>query len=361
MRLENWLMENADSVIRYRIANEFIKDGNNCDLKDLQQKMLENTEVQLWLENLRLKIPSQDRRHDMVHGSFDFSFENAMLKALQLGLHAGIPQLDDALQFYFRYLQNEAANTDKKRTLFYSNIIASMLLKAGYRTELVVSYMKGSLDELYSFTRLKNYDIYVENRSEFKGLPTIWKNKPIIKPEIFVRFGFGYPMIYDMIGLSAMYQLGDTDINEKIENVVDYIVNDEFHDKIADGYGIIPEPEDRAPGRAKYHGMGWDPKLPGYYNMDEYVKTNPARLLFFADIMCDYPGVVKSRWYNDAITIFEQFKTSNGTYCFPKEFLREKGGYAVQGFHLGLGENRRKKLWCEIESTFRMVRLKSKL
>lgn len=109
--------------------------------------------------------------------------------------------------------------------------------------------------------------------------------------------------------------------------------------------------------------MGWDPKLPGYYDVNDSAKENPHKLLFVADIMSDYPVVVKSSWYKKVINYLEQFKTNSDycTYCFPKGYLREKSGYGVQGFHLGLGENRRNKKWSEIESTFMMMRLKREL
>lgn len=48
----------------------------------------------------------------------------------------------------------------------------------------------------------------------------------------------------------------------------------------------------------------------------------------------------------------EKYRTDNGTYIFPKEWLKETQGYAVKVHHMSYGENRRKKIWLEIESTF---------
>jgi hypothetical protein len=46
----------------------------------------------------------------MEHGSFDFCLENALPKAVQPGLHGGLPQMKDALEFYLairvRYAQS---------------------------------------------------------------------------------------------------------------------------------------------------------------------------------------------------------------------------------------------------------------
>ena len=42
-------------------------------------------------------------------------------------------------------------------------------------------------------------------------------------------------------------------------------------------------------------------------------------------------------------------------WLLPAAHLREAEGYYVSGHHMGLGENRRRRAWREIESTFRML------
>ena len=352
IQIVDWLLENAGEVIKYRVAKEFLSGKENFNIEKMQEELLENPDIQLWLKNLKPELPF---KWNLIHGSFDWQFENAMMKTIQLGLHAGITQVDEIAKYYLKYLEIESSKTENKRELFDSIIVASMLLTAGYTDDIVIDFMKNSLDVLSKFTDSGNYDIYVENREDYKGLPKNWKDSSIIKPQLLKEYGFCYPMVYDLIGLSSMYSLGDCKINEKVDSVIKYIVSDDFHNKIRDGYGIL------VAGQGRYHSMGWDPKLPGYFDVSDYAKTSPHKLLYFADILSRYPIAVKSRWYRDVISHLEQFKTEIGTYCFPKEYLREKSGYAVQGFHLGLGENKRRKTWCEVESTFIMFKLKKTL
>ena len=55
---------------------------------------------------------------------------------------------------------------------------------------------------------------------------------------------------------------------------------------------------------------------------------------------------------------WKAFRTPQGTYRFPGGYLRESEGYYVSGYGMGLGENRRKPLGLEIESTFRMLKIR---
>ena len=100
--------------------------------------------------------------------------------------------------------------------------------------------------------------------------------------------------------------------------------------------------------------MGWDPKYPGWFDIEKLNSDQGAGLLFFAQYISKYPPARKTKWFNNLLCCLEKYKTKNGTYIFPKEFLIEKTGYAVGGKHMSFGENRRKKNWAEIESTFYM-------
>jgi hypothetical protein len=205
-----WLLQNAGSVIRCRTTREILnaKDEN---LEEIRIDLMSNLDVQIWLNNLKLEKPL---KRSAIHGSLDNQFENAMLKVIQLGLHAGIPELDEIVDPFIEYLENESNKGDGKRKLFNSIIIASILLKAGYRTTPIIEFMKGSLNVLSNFAIKKSYDIYVMNRNEYKGIPKNWSNTPIIKPEIIEKNGFCYPTIYDLVGLSKMCLPEDNEVNK---------------------------------------------------------------------------------------------------------------------------------------------------
>ncbi|NTV88889.1 MAG: hypothetical protein HGA22_00765 [Clostridiales bacterium] len=264
--------------------------------------------------------------------------------------------MDDIAEKFVAYLTRESSKSSNKRDLLDAFIIASNLLSAGYMDSSIIDFMIGSLDGLSSFTDRKSYDIYSEDRSLFKGLPKVWKEAPLINPQLNIEYGYCYPLAYDLAGLSSMYKLRNNIINKKIDSVIDYLLCDEFHDKISDGYGIV------CTTRGRYYSMGWDPKLPGYSHSGDFdasgVKSH-SKLLFYAELASRYPLAVQSDWYRSVICHLEQFKVEKGTYCFPNEYLKEQSGYAIQGSHMGLGENRRNKAWREIESTFIMLKLKS--
>ncbi|MDD4772892.1 MAG: hypothetical protein PHZ09_04725 [Eubacteriales bacterium] len=215
-----------------------------------------------------------------------------------------------------------------------------------------LQYMLGSLDEMYNFARKKIYDIYLteEERRALKNIPKNWKNTDyFIKPDLVREYGFSYPLVYDIVGMHKLYDLNNPETDKKIDEVIGYISTDEFHGKIADGYGILAEED------GKYHGMGWDPKYPGWFDISHCIESgNVPKLLFFALHISKYPVARKTKWFAELLVCLDRYKTEAGTYLFPKEWLKESRGYAVQGHHMSFGESRRKKNWCEIESTFYM-------
>jgi hypothetical protein len=109
----------------------------------------------------------------------------------------------------------------------------------------------------------------------------------------------------------------------------------------------------------RYHGMGWDPKYPGWFNLTDYIENGSvSKLLFYAIYISNYPNAVKTKWFGNLLNYLDKYKTENDTFLFPAEWFKESTGYAVQGHHMSFGENRRKKNWCEIESTFYIQLLK---
>ena len=64
-------------------------------------------------------------------------------------------------------------------------------------------------------------------------------------------------------------------------------------------------------------------------------------------------------WIKANLEHLEQFKTADGTYLFPRDYLPEKpAAYWVTGGKMALEGNPRNKKAIEIESTFRMVKIK---
>ena len=368
----DWLLDNADAPIRYKVARELLKDENTA--KSIESELFENTIAQKWLSNLKPYNPPQRGYNEMVHGSFDFCLENAMNKAVKLGLHAGMPQMRDAVVYYADVVKGCNIIPYRNRHNGFSTIMAAnYLCLANFRDESVIKYMLGSLDEMYSFVKRGTYDIYVapERRAELKGIPDSWRDREnFIKPELIAEYGFCYPLVHDIMGLHRLYDLNDPDVDMKINAVLGYFTNDDFHREIANGYGIL------IAGKRDYYSMGWSPHYPGWFDVAHYIENGDKcsapngahtenhyipKLLFFAENIVKYPIALKTKWFSDLLYCLEKYKTKNGTYEFPNEWLTEKSGYAVGGHHFSFWENRRKKNRTEIESTFFMQLLRQSI
>ena len=335
----NWLMDSADAPIRYRVARELLKDEKI--VKSIENELFNNPEVIKGLNGL-----NQD------------NFDNAVHKCLQLGLHIGIKPLADALESYVNKFKNY--KNKPIRSSFFMIVLAGFLGALEIKDEAAVKHMLEILDELHEFTKKGIYDIYVnaEERSKLTGIPTHWKDKKFINPELRNKYGYCFPLIHDIPGLHALYGVHSLETDNKINAVIEYISTDEFHNTIEDGYGILVD------GNRKYHSMGWSPKYPGWFEDTDYIENYNQRsnlnsdretgILFFAQYISKYPPARKTKWFNDLLNYLEKYKTENGTYIFPKELLPEKTGQAVGGHHMSFGENRRNKIWIEIESTFYM-------
>ena len=337
----DWLMDNADVPIRYRVARELLKDEKYA--AKIESELFEHKEVQKWMKLLKPELPVKYSLGYMEHGSFDFCFENALLKLVQLGLHGNFEQITNAVGYYTSHNK------------FDGIAMANLFLMANINNEAASKHILGRLDKMYNFTKQGIYDIYIseEEKKKLTGIPKNWKNKNFIRPELF-KDGYSYPLIYDILGLHRLYNIKNLEIDEKINGVIDYISTDKFHAKIQDGYGILISGR-YASGNPQYHGMGWDPKYPGWFEIQDYMENiNAPKLLFFAQNILKYPPAKKTKWFSDLINYLDKYKLDSGNHIFPKDWLKESQGYAVQGHHISFGENRRKKIWLEIESTFYM-------
>ena len=145
----DWLINNADVPIRYRVFRELLKDDKTA--KKNETELLENPVVNYWLRNLKPQTPPQ--HWSMEHGSWDFCLENALLKVVHLGLHGGIPQTADALRYYTdkietastggAYWKNSGFGLGTDNTGFNSILIANFLTHADIVNKAARNYMNG--------------------------------------------------------------------------------------------------------------------------------------------------------------------------------------------------------------------------
>ena len=374
-----WLINNADVPIRYRTARELLKDEKIA--KKIEGNLLENPVVQLWLKNLKPESPPQKSGYgEMAHGHLDFCLNNALTQLVQLGLHGGIPQVADSVQYHSNsFIKNRI---DNPSPIFRSThddidfvITPNMLCMAGIENDIITRFLLRSLDEMYAFARQKDYDIYYsldDERRESISIPKMWEDhEDIIKLGPLNDYGSCccYPLIYDVMGLHQLYGIHGAETDEKINTVIEYISSDDFHNLMVGGYGILVLPS-KVTKKRMFGLLAWSPQYPGWFDVAEYIRRSNdssevnyshhggkcyvPKLLFFAEHISNYPAARKTKWFSDLLCCLENYKTKNGTYEFPKEWLPNKQGFSVGGFHMSFGENRRKKNWLEIESTFFM-------
>jgi hypothetical protein len=227
-------------------------------------------------------------------------------------------------------------------------IMYPLLYKAGYRNIELENYIKRRIDHVSEFTDKMDFDIY-DDEEKHKSRPKTYRDRPVVRAELFVNGNYKFPQIYDIIGFAELYKTADEEYRNKIMSIIRYILAPEYN-KFVGHYGAIRLPNKR------YHAIGWDCMLPlfhadcGHQSLSMYMH----RLEMFSV----FPSVVQSAWFQTALTFFEQCKTANNAYLLGKDYLIEIRNYCwFMAGHLGLGENRRKN-YQEVESTFRIVKIK---
>jgi len=327
-----WLTANASPVIQYRTQLELMEVSEDKLQNNLADVLaLSQTQKRLTL----LKYMNYNR----THGSDSTHLENILPMLCDFGLHYGI----DAFNCEIKSLDEiSAIVTDKN----YDKLIAyPFLLRSKFPLEGLLVFAVERINTIYDFTKNMDFDIY-DDISDYKGVPKNFQDRPIIKPDIACGWGkIRLPLIYDIVMFAAIYEGVSLALKIKIDNIVAYILSSEY-DIVEPMYGIL------AAEHRKYYAMGWDCKKP-FNDGQNYTYPNLHRLLLYAE----FPTVVKSNWFQNAVGYLTQYKTANGTYVFPSEYLREADSNWVLGSRMSLAENRRKKQYAEIESTFYMLKL----
>ncbi|MCF7858330.1 MAG: hypothetical protein K9N07_03265 [Candidatus Cloacimonetes bacterium] len=343
----DWLFENGDAVIRYRTATEMVDDKTDYNISSLRTQLMKTSKAHYWMKCLKDK-----RRLNYIHGSYDYCFENAMGKLIFMGIKAGFNKLEDSSKSYVKWLKESLESISDEPIAnpidyFYENLIASFLSASGFKdVEPVASFMRERIQRIYDFTKDNNFSIFAD-KANYKGISSAFKKHPFIDPELYLDGKFSLPWIHDLFAFSAFYE----EFPKEIDHIISYILNKKYQD-FPEGYGIVMA------GVKRYTVLGWNVWLPGYksFEMSDFEKQN---LITRMILMSPFKVARQSNWYKNCLSHLEQFKRKDGTYLFPKEYLKEQNNsYFINGSHMGLGENRRTKDGLALESTFWMMKLK---
>jgi hypothetical protein len=326
--LIEWLLDNAAPVIRYKTLLEMKNDCSEAQMQDALSAVVELPQSQKRLELL------ENLDYVKTHGSPKIYLENTLPMLNDFGLYYGIDEFNSATKDIYEIVDIVTADD-------YDKLIAyPFLLRSRFPIDSLLDYVIERINTIYDFTRRMDFDIY-DDIANYTSVPESFRDRPMIKPEVDSHL----PMIYDIVAMEAVYDCVAPEVQAKIDNIIEYVISPDY-DVVEFMYGI------RCASPRKYYAKGWDCKKPFNDNQD-YSNPNLHRLLLYSA----FPAVVKSAWFQKALDYLSQYKTTSGTYIFPKEYLPEVDGNWVLGVRMSLGENRRKKHWDEIESTFYMLKL----
>jgi hypothetical protein len=352
----DWLLDHAGPVIRWRVINELAPEMLSSRKDALTQEVLATPLVKEWLHRLTLgdfltpldalDAASLGRLGGMVHGSKVGCLENVLGKLSEFGLRAGMPALDDrALPLmkifsWTPYWKNDALFQNAWETLVKS-VFSWGLLRLGYQPDAAMrDFLFSHLESCHKIARDQVYDLYADE-NELVGLPKAWHGKPILKQEVMANYWL--PYIHDLYVFANLpAELLDDASIQKIDELLAYILDPRFQ-ALREGYGYAWIKE-----RRTCYGWGWSP----------HFKDNAACVQRL-ELMAHFPRARQSPWFQETMEALETFRTPEGRYSLPAEYLRESEGYYVSGYGMGLGENRRRSLWNEVESTFRMLKIHS--
>jgi hypothetical protein len=276
-----------------------------------------------------------------------------MGKLFELGIRARAMPLDKATEPFRRWVAEKLAQGAVRSGDFYVRLVVGALARSGYLgDEAVNEAMKQTLDRLARTASKGRCDIWL-SREECADLPKACQGKPFIKPQ----FQFGgetpLPLIHDVYGLAGLArEEHGQGTRQKIGAVVGYILRPEFQ-RLPDGYGYTFDER-----RRQHWAHGWGVHLPGFEGGDPSDRDAGYFLRRF-ELMAHFPRAVRSSWFERSLSLLDQYRTQQGTYRLPSAFLKEQtSGYYVLGAYMGLGENRRCRGWAEIESTFRVLKIR---
>ncbi|MCL2372984.1 MAG: hypothetical protein FWC78_06245 [Defluviitaleaceae bacterium] len=331
-----WLLNNAEPVVRYRTLVELLAIDDEALLQNTMSALLTLPQTQKRLSLLHALDYSK------THGSGMTNLENVLPMLNDFGLYYGMLAFDSEI----KNIEDVATIVSNNK---YDKLIAyPFLLRSKFPIDGLIDFAVERANKIHEFTQHMDFDIYDDPKNH--KTPKAFHGRPIIKPSIAYdaisgEVNIKLPLIYDIVMFAEVYNHVSINTQSKIDNIINYILSPGY-DVVVPMYGIIPAPSRR------YYAMGWDCKKP-FNDRHNYSNQNLHRLLLYS---C-FPTAVRNTWFTNAINYLLQYKTQSGTFIFPKEYLVEKDCNWVLGTHMSLAENRRKRQWLEVESTFYMLKL----
>lgn len=337
-----WLLDHAGPVIKYRVISELCKNSDDQHREEALRDLLALPEMKKRL----VQLEHQDI--NKIHGATSDCFENALPMVLDFGLNIAVPEFCRCININQIISHYEALDADDPYYEGCKQIMYPLLYRAGYRNVELENYIQKRINHVSDFTEKMDFDIY-DDAEKHKSRPKTYRDRPVVRKELFADYNYKFPLIYDIIGFAEMYRNADTECQNKIYSVIRYILSPEYNNFVVH-YGAIQLPNKR------YHAIGWDCMLPLFYA--DRGHQSLSMYLHRLEMFSLFPCVVQSAWFQTALAFFEQCKITENTFTLRKDYLTELKNYCwFLGGHMGLGEDRRKD-YQQIESTFRILKIK---
>ncbi len=175
-----------------------------------------------------------------------------------------------------------------------------------------------------------------------------------MNPALYEGNKWRLPTVHDLFAYARLPNRlkNAAGLRDKIEAIITYIL-DERYQRLHRGYGLMLAPPNR------YYSMGWSVHLSRYPGVDlSGINTGLNRsIVWEMELLSHFETAWRSQWFEQNIAHLNSFAAGD-RWVFPKEYLHESAKqYYVGGGHMGLGESRRGKLWCAVESTAWMLRI----
>lgn len=337
------LLDNTNASIRYQTLTYFVPDAKKSELSHARSALENDTHVRQKLETADKVVANFSFNH--VHGATNGQLENILPMLLDRGLDRTFPAFDDVFSKVPSILQARDYCGVDDYHVFADIVLVPFLLVAGYRDTSTVSFYKRRLSLTSEFCGHMDFDIFGD-QSGYKSIPKTFRDRKVIRPELYENGEYLYPLIYDLYAHAAMYPSLDDVEQAQVNSVINYILSEQYQ-HFPFGYGILIEPD----RRYRYHAMGWDCVLP--HMSDELT----APILHRMELLAAFPIARQSKWFQAGLNLLGSYRNDNGMYLLPKAALQEKEACWLLGNHMGLDENRRKKDWQLIEGMFRTYRL----
>lgn len=320
-KLIDELYQVSNPIIRYKIEKELF---NKTNVSIEHHELMKSIKVKYWLSIFN---------SSKIHGREDGCFENAIGKLLEFGFSNDNKILDDLLK---PFVSDEFWNSiDFMGWGSFKVVLYPFLIRAGYHDNKAIdSFFHDRVCKLERTIDKYSYDFEAIN----KQCSAKYQDEFIFKINSREE---ALPTIYDIYAF-AFYPRANNEIHERIERIIEYILDERFQ---------------RIPGKAYLY----DEARKRYYAAGNvfHACLIDQRKLLSVYLLSHFKVASTNDIFHSALQELRLCKSDNGFYEFDESLLKEKKNsyHLYSGGHMGLGENRRSSKWRKIESTYWMLKI----